>query len=365
MAMPAMCNFPTASRCTDNCGRSITSSLKRRSKNNTDVQARVRRKAGRFNTGAAAPRSRMRTPLSSTRGFQPSHPVASESISTGWPICRSSNWARPSRLVSSLGKTTKRTASSSRQKATIAASKSTRIARAVVCNQEGYAAGDFGGARTEGIITGYTLVRKGTDAALGYSMDLAEALEFSQYASRLRAAKPALFAAVTAALGSPFAVGADNAAALQQAPDPATLALLLLALRQRVFLGTLLRDLTGRADLLEVCSVMTGLAETTISATVTAHHRWLAETHGNPVGVESDALQELIVVGMGKLGGGELNASSDIDLVFVYPEAGTTDGAKPVANQEFFERLGRRVIAALDGAKSGGWVFGVDRRWGP
>ena len=196
-------------------------------------------------------------------------------------------------------------------------------------------------------------------------MDLAKALEFSQYASRLRAAKPALFAAVTAALGSPFAVGADNAAALQQAPDPATLALLLRELRQRVFLGTLLRDLTGRADLLEVCSVMTGLAETTISATVTAHHRWLAETHGNPVGAESDALQELIVVGMGKLGGGELNASSDIDLVFVYPEAGTTDGAKPVANQEFFERLGRRVIAALDEANADGFVFRVDMRLRP
>ena len=50
---------------------------------------------------------------------------------------------------------------------------------------------------------------------------------------------------------------------------------------------------------------------------------------------------------MGKLGGGELNVSSDIDLVFVYPEEGETDGARRISNREFFDRLGRRVIAAL------------------
>ncbi len=68
---------------------------------------------------------------------------------------------------------------------------------------------------------------------------------------------------------------------------------------------------------------------------------------------------------MGKLGGGELNASSDIDLVFVYPESGMTDGARPIANQEFFERLGRRVIAALDEVTSDGFVFRVDMRLRP
>ncbi len=196
-------------------------------------------------------------------------------------------------------------------------------------------------------------------------MDLAEALEFSQYASRLRAAQPELFAAVTAALGAPFVVTKDDAATLQRAADPAVLGLSLRKLRQRVFLGTLLRDLTGRADLLEVCATMTRLADIAISVAVAAHHRWLAEAHGNPIGAESGAAQKLIVVGMGKLGGGELNASSDIDLVFVYPEAGTTDGAKPIANQEFFERLGRKVIATLDEATAEGFVFRVDMRLRP
>ena len=196
-------------------------------------------------------------------------------------------------------------------------------------------------------------------------MDLADALEFSLYASRLRAARPELFAAVVASLGSPFVIGDEETAALQQAASPPALALLLRELRQTVFLGTLLRDLTGRANLPEVCAAMTRLAEIALAATVASHHRWLAETHGHPIGDESGAEQELIVVGMGKLGGGELNVSSDIDLVFVYPEAGTTDGAKPIANQEFFERLGRRVIATLDESTADGFVFRVDMRLRP
>src|ERR1700682_6047565 len=271
----------------------MVSSLNRRSKKNTDVQATVRRRPGRTIAGAPPPRSRMRPPLPSARGSHPPQPVASASISTGWPICRSSNWVRPSRLFSSFGKATNRTASRSRQKATMAARSSTRIARAVVFSQEGYAARIFDGARTEGIITGYTLVRKGTVAALGSSMDLAEALEFSRYASRLRAARPEFFAAVTATLEAPFGISESDAAALQRASDSAALNLLLRQLRQRVFLGTLLRDLTGRADLLEVCAAMTRLAEVAIAETVAAHHRWRAVTHRNPVGAESGSAQKL------------------------------------------------------------------------
>ncbi len=68
---------------------------------------------------------------------------------------------------------------------------------------------------------------------------------------------------------------------------------------------------------------------------------------------------------MGKLGGGELNVSSDVDLVFVYPDDGETDGARPLANREFFERLGRRVIGALHDITPDGYVFRVDMRLRP
>ena len=75
--------------------------------------------------------------------------------------------------------------------------------------------------------------------------------------------------------------------------------------------------------------------------------------------------QQLHVVGMGKLGGGELNVSSDIDLVFVYPEDGETDGARSISNHEFFTRLGRRLIAALSEITEDGYVFRVDLRLRP
>jgi hypothetical protein len=73
-------------------------------------------------------------------------------------------------------------------------------------------------------------------------------------------------------------------------------------------------------------------------------------------------IQHLLVVAMGKLGGGELNVSSDVDLIFVYPEDGETNGAKPISNHEFFARLGRKLIASLNDYTVDGYVFRVDMR---
>ena len=72
------------------------------------------------------------------------------------------------------------------------------------------------------------------------------------------------------------------------------------------------------------------------------------------------------MLGMGKLGGGELNLSSDIDLIYCYPEPGTTDGGrKSLSNQEFFIRVGQRVIKLLDAKTVDGFVFRVDMRLRP
>ncbi len=83
------------------------------------------------------------------------------------------------------------------------------------------------------------------------------------------------------------------------------------------------------------------------------------------MGADDGAPQSLIVIGMGKLGGGELNVSSDIDLVFAYPEEGETAGPRKIANREFFDRLGQRVIAALHDVTADGYVFRVDMRLRP
>ena len=76
--------------------------------------------------------------------------------------------------------------------------------------------------------------------------------------------------------------------------------------------------------------------------------------------------QPLLVLGMGKLGGGELNFSSDIDLIFTYPEHGQTqDGRRELDNAVFFTRLGQRLIKALDNITEDGFVYRVDMRLRP
>ncbi|MEO8740465.1 MAG: bifunctional [glutamate--ammonia ligase]-adenylyl-L-tyrosine phosphorylase/[glutamate--ammonia-ligase] adenylyltransferase [Casimicrobiaceae bacterium] len=195
-------------------------------------------------------------------------------------------------------------------------------------------------------------------------MDLAAAFEFSRYASRLRTAQPDLVESVLTTLDHPWHWGVAESDDVDAA-DPLTLAAALRRMRQRVYLSTLLRDLTGRADLGEVCATTSRLAENAVRRAVAAHSRWLAEPHGAPIGESDRAVQQLLVVGMGKLGGGELNVSSDIDLVFVYPEDGVTGGPKAITNQDFFERLGKRVIATIGEVTAEGFVFRVDMRLRP
>ena len=196
-------------------------------------------------------------------------------------------------------------------------------------------------------------------------MDLDAAFEFSRYAARLRAAYPEMAKHVIAALELPASIEAHELESVVISGDAAALGIALRRLRARVALATLLRDLTGRANLSEVCAAHTRLAEVAVGAAVDLHHRLLAGEHGDPVGAESGKVQRLIVVAMGKLGGAELNVSSDIDLVFVYPEDGATTGRKPLANQEFFDRLGRRVASALADVTANGFVFRVDLRLRP
>src|SRR5262245_9388370 len=128
----------------------------------------------------------------------------------------------------------------------------------------------------------------------------------SRWAERLLAARPEL--ADELARAEPFgAAEMSNALEGSRADDETALKRRLRRLRQRVFLRVMARDLAGdvhgRARLAEVCQTMSQLAELSIRAAL----EWIGEP-------------EFIVVAMGKLGGGELNVSSDIDLVFVHPD---------------------------------------------
>lgn len=198
-------------------------------------------------------------------------------------------------------------------------------------------------------------------------MDLKRAFAFSQFARRVLGARPDWEAWLAGALDSsfPWDRGRTAIAAAVAAGDAAALAATMREVRAQLMVHTIARDLTGRADLAEVCGGVTLLAELAIDAATTLHHRALAAVHGEPIGVESQAPQSLVVIGMGKLGGGELNVSSDVDLVFVYPEDGETTGPRRLSNREFFERLGRRVIGALHDMTADGYVFRVDMRLRP
>ncbi len=136
-------------------------------------------------------------------------------------------------------------------------------------------------------------------------------------------------------------------------------------LRKQVMVKLILRDLNGLADLNEVMQAMTALAEVCLQYAQACLMLALHAKFGSPIGELSSTVQELMVVAMGKLGGGELNVSSDIDLIFVYPEDGETDGPHTLSNHEFFTRLGRRLINLINELTADGYVFRVDMRLRP
>ncbi len=139
--------------------------------------------------------------------------------------------------------------------------------------------------------------------------------------------------------------------------------------RNRAMVRIIWRDFNRLADTRATISELSHLASACIQACLDYHYAALSARFGvprNQQGVE----QCLLVLGMGKLGAGELNLSSDIDLIFGYPEAGQTDGGqtnrgKELSNQEFFVRLGQRIIKSLDTHTGDGFVFRVDMRLRP
>ena len=140
-------------------------------------------------------------------------------------------------------------------------------------------------------------------------------------------------------------------------------------LRQRVILRAMFRDLNGLADLDEVVQTTSNLAEITLNSATNYLQQWLQALYGKPLSI-TGATQSLIVIGMGKLGGRELNVSSDIDLIFAYESEGetlglNTDGLNKISNQDFFTKLAKKLISAIDEMTEDGFVFRVDMRLRP
>jgi len=193
---------------------------------------------------------------------------------------------------------------------------------------------------------------------------ISRATELSRFARRLLAAEPGLLSAANVVT----AFSAEEMRAHLGATgsmDEVMLKRKLRDLRKRVMLRVLARDLAGLATLNEVIATTTALADIAISTSIAYLECCLEAEYGAPIGKDSGTTQKLHVIAMGKLGGNELNVSSDIDLVFAYPEEAGERGANRLSNHEFFIRYARRLIALLNDMTADGHVFRVDMRLRP
>jgi len=135
--------------------------------------------------------------------------------------------------------------------------------------------------------------------------------------------------------------------------------------RRREMVRIAWRDLSGRSSLAETMAELSVFADACIDGTLSFLYDSQCKTEGIPLG-ENGSRQNLVVFGLGKLGGRELNFSSDIDLIFAYPEAGHTDHpVQPRSNDSFFVRLCRNIIKTLSEITAEGQVFRVDMRLRP
>ncbi len=164
----------------------------------------------------------------------------------------------------------------------------------------------------------------------------------------------------------PGALAARLASRMASVDGEAALHKVLRQFRQYEMCRILWRDLTRRADMFETVAAMSEFASVSIEVALQWLYADACLKWGTPMGRHSNTPQALVVLGMGKLGAGELNVSSDIDLMFCYPENGETAGAsKSIENQQFFIRLGQKLIQALDAPTADGFVFRVDMRLRP
>jgi glutamate-ammonia-ligase adenylyltransferase len=191
------------------------------------------------------------------------------------------------------------------------------------------------------------------------------ALDHSRYLTNLFFARPDLIAELAATWEQPLSEELLLAPLTRDFPDDEAVRSTLRRLRQRAMAHIELRDLCGLAPLAEVVESMTLLADVTTNFALDHYHRQLVDLYGEPLDKQGRP-QRLMVVGMGKLGGRELNVSSDVDYIFIYPEDGDTAGPKKrIENFDFFNRLGKRVIQALGDVTADGQVFRVDMRLRP
>ena len=136
------------------------------------------------------------------------------------------------------------------------------------------------------------------------------------------------------------------------------------AFRRRQLLRIVIRDILGLAVLSEITGELSNLADAILDVAYRRIHAEFAAIHGEPRVVDGSPCG-FSVISLGKLGGQELNYSSDIDLMFVYGGAGETDGPVPVTNKEFYKKVANRYTDLLSAYTGEGQCYRVDLRLRP
>lgn len=147
--------------------------------------------------------------------------------------------------------------------------------------------------------------------------------------------------------------------------DEAALMHALRLFRRRVMVRIAWAQALSLVDDTDILQQLSHLAETLIVGARDWLYDACCREWGTPCN-QDGIPQPLLILGMGKLGGGELNFSSDIDLIFAWPEHGSTQGGRrELDNAQFFTRMGQRLIKVLDQPTQDGFVYRVDMRLRP
>ena len=199
-------------------------------------------------------------------------------------------------------------------------------------------------------------------------MNVAELLKFSLYLQREFNRNESVFD--NADIGRCYAVGelVDSIAVeVVSCRDLEELNKLLRVIRNREMVRIAVRDLCGVSEVVETIGDLSDLARGLVSASLDWHYIRACEKFGVPMGELSNEPQKMLVIGMGKLGGRELNFSSDIDLIFAYPERGyaVCERGRETSNNQFFIRLGQALNKSLGEVTGDGFVYRVDMRLRP
>jgi glutamate-ammonia-ligase adenylyltransferase len=177
----------------------------------------------------------------------------------------------------------------------------------------------------------------------------------SDFAYSVLREQPAAFAALA---------GPTPTAPILDPSEPATWPALLRRWRALASLRLVWRDVSGADSVEETLAGTSGVAASAMGIALAAVEDQVARSHG-VIRDGNGNVQRMVVFGLGKLGGGELNFSSDVDLVFAYAHGGISDGARPLDADTYYARIGQRFIQLLDDVTADGFCYRVDMRLRP